>query len=139
LLACPGRAFHVLELGGADAEPGELVDMGDAGELLDATARDAYRRRIRDLEGELGEAESWADAGRRDRLVVELELVREELARGSGLGGRERRAAGAVERARVNVQKRLRGLVRKLRETLPDLADHLDGHIKTGTYVTYTL
>ena len=54
-----------------------------------------------------------------------------------GLGGRARRAGAAVERARSNVQKRLRAVIRKLAETAPALARHLDSEIKTGIYVTY--
>ena len=131
----PGRSFHVLSLGAA--EPGEVIDTGDAGELLDEDARQAYRRRIAELGQELEEAAAWADAARRDRLRAEREFLQEELARAVGLGGRARRAGAAVERARSNVQKRLRAVIRKLAETAPALAHHLDSEIKTGTHVTY--
>jgi tetratricopeptide (TPR) repeat protein len=130
-----GRQFHVLELG--SPEPGTAIDLGDAGEALDAQARSAYRERIAALEDELREAEAWADESRRARLRAELEFIGDELARGTGLGGRDRRAAAAVERARVNVQKRLRGIVHKLAQTEPQLARHLERSLKTGTYVSY--
>src|SRR5262249_28361576 len=95
LLASPGRDFHVLDLAGAERP----VDAGDAGPLLDEAAQRAYRRRIAELDEDLVEADAWNDAGRRRRAVAEREFLAAELARGIGLGGRGRRAAGAVERA----------------------------------------
>jgi hypothetical protein len=73
LLAHPGREFHVTDLEAADsqaaqatpvgprgrAEAGELEvrpDLGDAGELLDATAKAAYKARLEELQAELDEA-----------------------------------------------------------------------------------
>jgi hypothetical protein len=135
LVEHPGREFHVLALGPPEA--GEAVDLGDGGELLDDEARAAYRRRLGELDGEIEEARQWADLGRSDRLAAERAFLAEELARGTGLGGRPRRAGAAVERARVNVQKRLRGLIKKLGEVAPGLGRHLESEIKTGTYVSY--
>ena len=83
------------------------------------------------------EAQAWADAGRRDRLQAEIEFLSDELGRAVGLGGRARRSGAAVERARSNVQKRIRAVIRKLDETWPELASHLDTHVRTGTYVSY--
>jgi hypothetical protein len=135
LVKNPNREFHVLELGTSDSS--EAIDTGDAGELLDARAKQAYRRRIGELEEELLQAQAWADTGRRDRLSAELEFLREELSRGVGLGGRDRRAPAAAERARVNVQKRLASAVKKIAEALPELGRHLNLSLKTGTYVSY--
>lgn len=55
----------------------------------------------------MSEAEDWNDAGRRERLAEEVAQLEREIARATGLGGRERRAGSAVERARVNVRRRL--------------------------------
>ncbi len=134
LVRHPGRDFHVLDFGAGD---GDVIDAGDAGVVLDAAARAAYRQRIGELRRDLGEAEAWADPGRSDRLRAELELLEEQLAGGVGLGGRERRAGANVERARVNVQKRLRGLTRKIAESAPALARHLESQVRTGTWVCY--
>ena len=133
LVRNPGREFHVLDLGA----PGGTVDVGDAGEVLDATAREAYRRRVRDLEEELSEAEGWADTGRSERLRAELEFLQGALAEAVGLGQRSRRSGDAGERARVNVQKRLRGVIRRIADELPALGRHLDREIETGQLVTY--
>lgn len=63
LLAEPGRAFHVLDLVGAEAGVGPDLPTGavrevatsnrDAGPVLDPQAKEAYRRRLRDIEEDL--------------------------------------------------------------------------------------
>jgi hypothetical protein len=135
LVRSAGREFHVLDLSPGD--PGELIDLGDAGPALDASARRAYQQRIGELEHDLHEAQAWADQGRQDRLRAELEFLRDQLAAALGLGGRDRRTGAAIERARINVQKRLRGLIRKLGQSLPELGRHLESEVRTGTYVSY--
>src|SRR5690606_24734889 len=80
----PDVEFHVLDLMGAP----DGVDAGDAGEILDRRARDAYRARIEELEGELREAEDWNDPARASRAREEMEAISSELAGAVGLGGR---------------------------------------------------
>jgi tetratricopeptide (TPR) repeat protein len=135
LVEAPGREMHVLALMGADAEGG--ADAGDAGELLDAEAVAEYRARLAELEEELAEAESWSDPGRSSRARAEREALVGELSRGVGLGGRARRAGAAAERARVNVQRRIRGAIKKIGESLPELAAYLDRAVRTGTFCSY--
>jgi hypothetical protein len=94
LLAHPREEIHVLDLL-SDRSPGEAIDGGDAGPLLDEAAIASYRRRLRELRSELDDAEGAGDPRRVDRAQEELDLVTEELARAVGLGGRERRAGGA--------------------------------------------
>jgi hypothetical protein len=138
LVASPGREFHVLDLA-AGGDAADLIDIGDAGEALDEQAKASYKQRIVELDVALAEAERWADSARRERLQAEAEFLREELARASGVGGRDRRAARAAERARVNVQKRVRGAIQRIGEVHPELGRHLQEHITTGVYVSYTL
>ncbi len=67
LLADPGREFHVLDLVAAEsgrlsaAESGRAARLphtgpGDAGEMLDARAKDAYRRRLAEIEDDIEQA-----------------------------------------------------------------------------------
>jgi hypothetical protein len=133
LVRNPGREFHVLELGA----PEGTIDLGDAGEVLDPAAREAYRRRLSELEEELREAEGWADSGRSERLRAELEFLQGALAEAVGLGQRDRRSGAASERARVNVQKRIRGVIRRIADEMPALGRHLDREIRTGLFVSY--
>jgi hypothetical protein len=131
LLRSPGREVYVLALAGADETP------EDAGALLDDRAKQAYRRRVEDLEDQLAEAERLGDRGRAGRAREELEAVAEQLAAAVGLGGRDRKAASNVERARVNVQRRLKDAVRRIREHDAALGRYLDATIRTGTYCVY--
>jgi hypothetical protein len=133
LVSEPGREFHVLDLVSA----GEARDSGDAGEWLDADARRAYRERARELRSELDVARDNADAGRAEVAQNELEFLQKELGRALGLGGRERRAAAAGERARINVQRRLRDAVRRIAVQHSELGRHLDRSIKTGLFCSY--
>lgn len=134
LVANPGQELHVLQL----ASPGgERADVGDAGPRLDAQAIHEYRHRLLQLRDELQEAERHGDAGGTERASGEMEFLTAELANAVGLGGRERRAGKAAERARTAVQKRLREAVRRIGSELPDLGQHLDQTIRTGIFCGY--
>lgn len=134
LVRNPGREFHVLQL--ASADDGE-VDRGDAGPLLDDAAVQKYRARLLELREDLEQADAFADTGRSERARQEIEFLTRELARALGLGGRERRAGAAAERARTTVQKRLRNAVRRIEHGLPELAGQLERAIRTGMFCSY--
>jgi hypothetical protein len=131
LLRSPGREVYVLVLGGAGEGP------EDAGAILDDRAKQAYRRRVEELEDQLDEAERLGDRGRASRAREELEAVAEQLASAVGLGGRDRKAASNVERARVNVQRRLKDAIRRIAEHDAALGRYLDATVHTGTYCVY--
>jgi len=133
LVADPYREFHALEL--MEATPAR--GLGDAGEVLDEAAKLAYRQRIRELESEIDEAESHHDQGRLERLRAELSFVGDELGRCLGLGGRTRRAGSAAERARVNVQRRLKAVLEKIAKYDAALGRRLSRSIRTGTFCSY--
>jgi hypothetical protein len=155
LLADPGREFHVVELEAAHRQPGyppavgprgragvgELAvrpDLGDAGALLDATAKAAYRARLTELGAELEEAEAGNDPARATRARAERDFLVAELARAVGLGGRDRRAASHAERARLNVTRAIRAAMANLARANPALGRHLAATIRTGRYCSYT-
>ncbi|MBC8071920.1 MAG: hypothetical protein IAG13_26570, partial [Deltaproteobacteria bacterium] len=58
-------------------------------------------------------------------------------ARGVGLGGRLRRAGSSSERARINVQRRLKDVVRRVTSVHAELGRHLERALRTGTYCSY--
>ena len=152
LLRHPGREFHVLDLAAAEPEapagrprPGPAREDGlhparlcDAGPVLDSQARGAYRARLRELEEELTEATAWADPVRAARAREEMQFLAGELAAAVGLGGRDRKAGSAAERARVNITRAIRAAVARIRAHSPALADHLKATIHTGTFCSYT-
>lgn len=154
LLASPGREFHVIDLEaqehretsapsgpGRRSASGELEarpDLGDAGEMLDATAKAAYKTRLEVLQAELDEAESFNDPARAAKAREEIDFIATELARAVGLGGRDRRAASHAERARLNVTRAIRAAMWNLGRANPALGQHLSSTIRTGRYCSYT-
>ena len=104
------QELHVLLLASGSSELGEVAEVeGDGGALLDERAIAAYRERLEELRERLSDAESRGDLGVVDKARAEIDALGGELARALGLGGRSRRAGSAVERARVNVQRHVRG------------------------------
>jgi hypothetical protein len=51
-----------------------------------------------------------------------------------GLGGRDRKAGAAAERARINVQRRIRDVIARVAEIDEALGRHLRRHLKTGVF-----
>jgi hypothetical protein len=133
LAANPGREFHVLELSGMPLASG----LADAGSMLDARARADYRRRLSELSEEIDEARSFNDLARLESLQKEAEALTRELARAFGLGGRERRCGSAVERARVNVRRRLTLAVRRIRAANPTIGEAIVTALRTGVHCVY--
>ena len=149
LLADPGREYHVLDLVAAETGSLAQVDgnqaaadlprsgLGDAGELLDARAKDAYRRRLAEIEDDIEQARALGDAERAAQADAERDFLVRELSRAVGLGGRDRRAASASERARVGVTRAIRQAMVRIGEHHPQLREHLNRTIRTGTYCAY--
>ncbi len=128
----PGRELHVLDLAGASGAPD-----GDAGPLLDAQARDAYRTRVAHVRQAREEAEAMNDLGAIERAERELEALTAELERAFGLSGRERKAGAASERARSNVQRRVSHAIAQIHAASARLGEHLSASVKTGTFCSY--
>lgn len=131
LLLEPGREVHCLELMGA------VGDESSTGAAIDPAARRAYEQRIRDLQGDIDEAEEHHDRGRAERASAELDALVEHLTAALGLGGRVRHRGSSVERARSAVTQRIRSTVRRLGKEHPELGRHLDAAVATGTYCVY--
>jgi len=137
LLYEPGREFHALDLVAVDR--GErTADSGDAGPVLDADAKAAYRRRLEDLQQDIDEAVEWGDRERESRARQEMDAIAEQIAGAVGLGGRDRRAASVSERARVNVTLAIKSTLSKIADHAPELAQHLSTTIRTGTFCLYS-
>ena len=136
LMSMPGREIHVLDLAGP-SEEGEVVDSGDCGELLDERARRDYRQRLESLRAEIEDAESRHDSAAAEAAREELEVLSTELSRAFGLGGRARRAGSNVERARVNVQRRLKHAIDRIARECPAAGRHLEWAVHTGSFCSY--
>jgi hypothetical protein len=64
-------------------------------------------------------------------------MLADELARAAGLGGRARKAGSDAERARLNVTRAVRTVVRKIEAGCPVLGRHLDRSVQTGLFSAY--
>ena len=138
LLAARGREIHVLDLVAVAPGGASLAD-SHAGELLDAQAKDAYRRRLADIDEDIQKARELNDFEREAQADAERDFLLRELSRATGLGGRDRRAGSSAERARVSVTRALRSALVRISEHHPALGAHLDRCIRTGTHCSYTV
>jgi hypothetical protein len=148
LLAEPSREYHVLDLVAAETGRGAQADrsppanlppslLGDTGEILDPRAKNAYRRRLTEIDDDLDHARAIGDAERAAQADTERDFLVRELARAFGLSGRHRRAASASERARAGVTRAVRQAIARIGEHHPPLGEHLSRTIRTGTYCSY--
>ncbi|HKN11558.1 MAG TPA: AAA family ATPase [Candidatus Binatus sp.] len=155
LLQHPGEEFHSLDLlngpgaagaleldgpdkasllGGATVSVGGL---GDAGEMLDAKAKQDYQRRLIELREELEDLHERGDERRAAQVESEIDFLHREIARAVGLGGRDRRAGSAAERARLNVTRAIKSALQKISEHNNQLGELLDRSIRTGSFSCY--
>src|SRR6266851_1017040 len=161
LLRHPGVEFHVLDLAGGIAgqrdddetvqsEQGlprgdqdlekagiHIGSLGDAGEMLDEQAKVAYRRRLSELREELEEAKEAGNIERAEKAEQEIDALTSELSRAVGLGGRNRRAVSASERARQSIGKTIKAVLERIARSDAWLGDILSRCVKTGTFCSY--
>jgi hypothetical protein len=93
--------------------------------------------RLVEIAAALERAEQHGDAKTSARLDAEQTALVRELARATGLGGRGRVAGSGTERARVNVQRRLKEAIGRVAEAEPALGSFLVSTIRTGTYCCF--
>lgn len=149
LLSAPGREFHCLDLVAveqapvtahrATVAPDELP--GEAGvglPVLDDEARDAYRRRLIEVEEDIDDAARHNDVARLELAERDRDYLVDELSRAVGLGGRHRSIGGDAERARSSVTRSIRYGLKRIGEHHEALARHLENCVNTGTYCSYT-
>jgi tetratricopeptide (TPR) repeat protein len=148
LLERPNVEVHAVDLVRGELARGATANAGDdltvraapdedLGPALDATAKAAYRERVEELRAEIEEAEEFNDPERAARAREELDFIAAELGRAVGLGGRDRRQGSAGERARVNVTRSIRAVLRRVAEHDPLLGQELLSTVRTGTFCVY--
>jgi len=147
LLHHPGREFHATALaaGNDPNDPNAAVAVHDdavsvrpalddgAGDAPDARAAGGYRRRLRDLDEDLIEAERHHDLGRAEHTRAEQHLLRAELV----AAVRGRRGGTHAERARVTVTKGIGAVLARIAVTHPALAAHLRATVRRGYFCAY--
>jgi hypothetical protein len=139
LLLNPGREINVLELI-QTVEPqasGEAIERVLPVEILDRTAMENYKKRLKEIAGERSKAEQQGDLSAQERLNEETESINRQLAGASGLGGRRRTFATDSERARVKVTKQINNARKKISKVNSRLGSHLKVSINTGNKCSY--
>ena len=115
----------------------QITGLGDAGEMLDDQAKVAYRRRLSELREGLEQAKELGNVERAEQAEAEIDALTKELSRAVGLGGRNRRAASASERARQTITKTIKSVVERIAQSDVQLADILSRCIRTGAFCSY--
>ncbi len=133
------QSAHGLPRGDEDLETAgiHITGLGGAGEMLDDQAKVSYRRRLSELREELEEAKELGNVDRAEQAEEEIDTLTRELSRAVGLGGRNRRAASASERARQTITKTIKAVVERIAQSDATLAALLSRCIKTGTFCSY--
>jgi tetratricopeptide (TPR) repeat protein len=132
LLSHPGQAISALQLAGAGVVSIEAHHQ----ELLDDSARAAYRARARELAEDLSEAQSQADIGRAEMIQAELDMLIEQLEAATGLHG-PRHFANNAERARTAVRKALKRAIDEIATVDGTIGRVLHSSIATGSTCSY--
>lgn len=148
MLAEPRRELHVLDL--VAVERGTLAVSGSADDegldggagtglpVLDDEAREAYRRRLAEVDEDIEEATRMHDVGRVELAELDRAYLIAELTRAAGWRGRGRTTGGTAERARTSVTRSIRYAIKRLAEHHGTLAAHLQQSVRTGTYCSYS-
>jgi hypothetical protein len=137
LLQTPGTDIHAAALRSTVSADGNVQLLGSAGDVLDARALKEYRSKMTELQEEIQEAERNNDLGRAQKLKEDLHAVTEEVARATGLGGRNRKAADDRERARQSVSAAIHRALRAIKKEHEPLWKHLKNSLKIGEFLAY--
>jgi tetratricopeptide (TPR) repeat protein len=114
-----------------------IIGLGDAGEMLDEQAKSAYRQRLSELREELEEAKEFGNTERAEKAEAEIDALISELSRAVGLGGRDRRAGSASDRARQTITKTIKSVLERIAQNDAALGNIISRCIRTGTFCSY--
>jgi pimeloyl-ACP methyl ester carboxylesterase len=136
LLSRPGQEIFAVQL---MEGPGAIVSASrPSGPILDERARVEIQNRVRRLDQAIAEAEASGDGAAAERSRDERSALLREVRAATGLGGRRRALVDPAERARKAVSGRIRESIEKIRAALPELAQHLDESVTTGSFCVYS-
>jgi hypothetical protein len=134
LLANAGTRIPAAQLVGNEAEAEARYGADD---LVDDSARAAYRQRLADLDTYIDDAVATNDPERAARARREKDELVQALTAAYGIGRRPRRLGDANERARKTVTARIRDSIGRIAERHPGLGEHLGTGVHTGVLCWY--
>lgn len=106
-------------------------------EIIDQQAKGNYRKRILEIQSDIGEAEHVNDFHTVDRLQEEYDELLDHLSSATGIGGKTRTTASTVDKVRSAVTWRIRSSIKNMEKIHPLLAKHFSKSIKTGIFCSY--
>ena len=109
----------------------------DAIPILDPSAMEDIKRRLRENSEERKDARERRDERKLMQLDDDYESIREELKAATGLGGRSREFSSDRGRARVSITNAISKDLKRIGEKHPILLRHLKNAIKTGSRFSY--
>ena len=136
LLNGPGTEFIPAGVGAADSSL-TVGRPSDAGEMLDVQAKRDYKRRLLELRERLEDAHEVGNSARAAEIESEMDFLAREISRAVGLGGRDRRAGSAAERARLNVSRAIKAALQKISEHDQVLGEQLNQSLRTGSFCSF--
>lgn len=119
----------------ADLMDIKVIEGGAA--VLDKQAKQAYQKRILDIQESLAEAEQFSHHSKIEALQQEYDDLLTHISQSVGKDGSGRLASSSVEKARSAVTWRIRSAIKKMATVHPELANHLKISIKTGLFCVY--
>ena len=135
LLVRPGVEIAAVEMVAAQHGGARSAQLGLP--ALDDEAREAYRRRLREVDEDIAEATAIHDTDRARLAEHDREFLIAELSRAVGLGGRIRTVGADAERARTSVFRAMRYAIEQLTVLDPALGAHLRRCVRTGSWCHY--
>jgi hypothetical protein len=105
---------------------------------IDDQTRANLESHLEQLARDIGEARQGNDPIREAEARREFDAITSYLTAGTGLGGAPRTFTTADDRARVNVTKLIKAAKQRIGQHSPSLQRHLDAHLNTGFYCSYT-
>ena len=145
-IAC-GLAANTIELptntgvAPEDIEEGFQVTQGiplsDAGDIADQRAIREWKRRGRELLGEIEEARDAGDHALVEKIEEEMAFITKAIEGGKGLGGRQRKAGDKRKNVRDAFRNAVGRAISQIEKYDKPLAEHLKATIKQGNEVVY--
>ncbi|MGI8424196.1 MAG: hypothetical protein ACR2NO_08840 [Chloroflexota bacterium] len=136
LLVKPLRSYAATELLALRVGLPEEIFKGDHDGTLDPEALESIRGKVQELEEEHDAAKQNHDLAELARTERDIELLRNELKRVTGLGGRIRIRSNE-NRIRTSTTMAVRRAIQQLTHALPSLGRHLGISVQTGTFLRY--
>ena len=130
LLQNPYKDFHCLDLMDSKVKENSV-------QTIDHKAKSAYLNRIRELQLEIDEAESFNQLEKIATLREEYDSILDHLSNSLSISGKARKIESTSEKARSAITWRIRNTIKKINQSHEDLASHLSSSLKTGTFCSY--